>query len=58
VAMQEKKNLDGSLMKFINPPPVVRDSFINEDIPNFVDIELQNFDFFFDLADLGDTTRK
>lgn len=56
--MQEKKKLDTSLMKFIKPPPVVLDSFINEDIPNMVDIELYDFDFFFEQAGLNETTRK
>jgi len=56
--MQEKKNLDTSLMKFINPPPTAPVFFINEDIPNMVDIELQDFPFFFELIDLDDTTKK
>ena len=55
--MQEKKNLDTSLMRFIQPSHVALE-FINEDIPNFVDIELQNFAFFFELADLDEATKK
>ena len=30
--MQEKKNLDPSIMKFIEPTQVALDSFINEEI--------------------------
>lgn len=54
--MQEKKNLDTSLMRFIKPSPVDLE-FINEDTPTLVDIELQNFAFFFELAGLDDTTK-
>jgi len=54
--MQEnKKNVDTSLMKFINPPLVALE-FANQDIPDMVDIELHNFDFFFELAGLDETT--
>ena len=55
--MQEnKKNIDTTLMRFIQPSPTALE-FINDDIPNIVDIELQNFAFFFELADLDETTK-
>ncbi|MHA2267723.1 MAG: hypothetical protein ACXAB8_07980 [Promethearchaeota archaeon] len=53
--MQEKKKLDSSLMRFIEPPPIALE-FSNEDIPDLVDIELHSFDFFFELVALDNTT--
>ena len=55
--MQKKKNQDASLMKFIEPPPAPPNPFINEEIPDLVGTELHDFDFFFDLAGLDETTR-
>jgi hypothetical protein len=55
--MQEKKNLDASIMKFIESTPAALDLFINEDIINSLDFELKNLEFFFELADLDKTTR-
>jgi hypothetical protein len=50
--MQEKKNLNPSIMKFIEPTQVALNSFINKDIVKEIGIELNNFTFFFELADI------
>ena len=55
--MQEKKNLEPSIMKFIEPTQVVLDFFINKEIVEAIGIELNNFAFFFELADIDGTTR-
>ena len=52
--MVDKKSNDTSLMKFIGDPSI----FINKNIYNLVKIELNGFEFFFDLVKLDKTTRE
>lgn len=60
--MGEKKNTDTSLMEFISSDQQDQqkydDPFINKDITKLVAIPLHNFDFFFELAELDEITRK
>jgi len=56
--MGEKKNLDLSLMNFIEPVQASQDYFINKAIPKLVKIELKGFEFFFELVGLDETTNK
>jgi len=56
--MGEKKNLDLSLMNFIEPVQASQDYFINKAIPKLVKIELKGFEFFFELVGLDETTIK
>jgi len=56
--MGEKKNLDSSLMNFIDPVQASQDYFINKEIIKLVEIELNGFEFFFDLIGLDENTKK
>ncbi|MFW9878803.1 MAG: HD domain-containing protein [Candidatus Thorarchaeota archaeon] len=56
--MREKKNLDLSLMNFIDPSKASQDYFTNKEITRLVEIELNGFEFFFELIGLDDTTKK
>jgi len=56
--MGEKKNLDSSLMNFIEPVQASQDYFINKEIIKLVKIELKGFEFFFELVGLDENTKK
>ena len=56
--MGEKKNLDSSLMNFIEPVQANQDFFINKEIIKLVAIELKGFESFFELVGLDENTKK
>ena len=56
--MGEKKNLDSSLMNFIEPVQASQDFFINREIIKLVKIELKGFESFFELVGLDENTKK
>jgi len=56
--MGAKKNLDSSLMNFIEPAQASKDYFINKEIIKLVKIELKGFEFFFEFVGLDENTKK
>jgi len=55
--MGEKKNLDSSLMNFIEPIQASQDYSINREIIKLVKIELKGLKFFFELVGLDENCK-
>ncbi|MFX0083259.1 MAG: HD domain-containing protein [Candidatus Hodarchaeota archaeon] len=56
--MGEKKNLDLSLMNFIEPDQASHDYFINREFIDSINFELKGFEFFFEFIGLDERTKK
>ncbi len=56
--MGEKKNLDSTLMNFIEPAQASQDYFIKKEISKLVDFELKGFEFFFEIIDVDENTKE